>query len=217
MGGTAMLVSEIFLSIQGESTYAGLPCVFVRLAGCNLSCTWCDTSYANTGRGDREVAPGGIMKEVSGYKCGLVEITGGEPMLQADTPALAKSLLDEGYDVLIETNGSVALSTLDDRVVKVMDVKCPTSGQAGTFLVENLEYVTAKDEIKFVIGARNDYDFARKFIDDFIKDRTVKLLFAPVKPSLDPRDLADWILKDRLKVRLQLQMHSYIWEGERGR
>jgi 7-carboxy-7-deazaguanine synthase len=102
-------------------------------------------------------------------------------------------------------------------VVKVMDVKCPTSGQAGTFLVENLEYVTAKDEIKFVIGARNDYDFARKFIDDFIKDRTVKLLFAPVKPSLDPRDLADWILKDRLKVRLQLQMHSYIWEGERGR
>ena len=212
-----MLLSEIFLSIQGESTYAGLPCVFVRLAGCNLSCTWCDTAYANTGAGDRELAVDGVMKEVGGYKCGLVEVTGGEPMLQADTLPLTERLLEDGYEVLIETNGSVDLSALDERVVKVVDVKCPTSGQAGSFLVDNLEYITPEDEMKFVIGARNDYDFARKFIDDFIKDRTAKLLFAPVKPSMDPRELADWILKDRLNVRLQLQMHSYIWEGERGR
>jgi 7-carboxy-7-deazaguanine synthase len=212
-----MLLSEIFLSIQGESTYAGLPCVFVRLSGCNLSCTWCDTAYANTGTDDRELTVDGVMKEVGAYKCGLVEITGGEPMLQADTPTLAERLLEDGYDVLIETNGSVDLSAFDKRVVKVVDVKCPTSGQAGSFLVENLEYITPGDEIKFVIGARNDYDFARKFMDDFVKDRTAKVLFAPVKPNMDPRDLADWILKDRLNVRLQLQMHSYIWEGERGR
>ena len=211
------MLSEIFLSIQGESTYAGLPCVFVRLSGCNLSCTWCDTAYANTGTDDRELTVDGVMKEVGAYKCGLVEITGGEPMLQADTPTLAERLLKDGYDVLIETNGSVDLSAFDERVVKVVDVKCPTSGQAGSFLVENLEYITPGDEIKFVIGARNDYDFARKFMDDFVKDRTAKVLFAPVKPNLDPRDLADWILKDRLNVRLQLQMHSYIWEGERGR
>ena len=133
-----MLVSEIFLSIQGESTYAGLPCIFVRLAGCNLNCTWCDTTYANTGTDEREVTLDGIVKEVGDYKCGLVEITGGEPMLQADTPALTERLLEDGYDVLIETNGSVDLSALDDRIVKVVDVKCPTSGQAGSFLVDNL-------------------------------------------------------------------------------
>ena len=212
-----MLLSEIFLSIQGESTYVGLPCVFVRLAGCNLSCTWCDTTYANTGTDDRELTVDAVMKEVGAYKCALVEITGGEPMLQADTLPLTERLLEDGYDVLIETNGSVNLSAFDERIVKVVDVKCPMSGQAGSFLVENLEYITPGDEIKFVIGARNDYDFARKFIDDFIKDRTAKVLFAPVKPNLDPRELADWILKDRLNVRLQLQMHSYIWEGERGR
>ncbi len=212
-----MLVSEIFLSIQGESTYAGLPCVFVRLAGCNLSCTWCDTTYANTGTDEREVTLDGIMGEVGGYKCGLVEITGGEPMLQADTPTLAERLLEGGYDVLIETNGSVDLLPLDGRIVKVIDVKCPTSGQAGSFLVDNLKYITAEDEIKFVIGGRNDYDFARKFIDDFIRDRTSKVLFAPVKPDMDPKELADWMLKDSLNVRLQLQMHSYIWDGERGR
>ncbi len=210
-------MSEIFLSIQEKSTYVGLPCVFVRLAGCNLSCTWCDTAYANTGTDDRELTVDGVMKEVGAYKCGLVEITGGEPMLQADTPTLTERLLKGGCDVLIETNGSIDLSALDKRVVKVVDVKCPTSGQAGSFLVDNLEYITPADEIKFVIGARNDYDFARKFIEDFIKDRTAKVLFAPVKPNLDPRELADWMLKDRLNVRLQLQMHSYIWSGERGR
>lgn len=212
-----MLLSEIFLSIQGESSYAGLPCVFVRLAGCNLNCSWCDTAYANLDADTRELSVDTVVNEVNGYKCGLVEITGGEPMLQPDTRTLAARLLDEGYDVLIETNGSVSLEGLDERLVKVVDVKCPTSGQAGTFLIENLEHITPGDEVKFVIGARNDYDFAKKFIDEFIRNRTAKVLLAPVRPALDPKELADWMLKDRLNVRLQLQMHSYIWNGERGR
>jgi 7-carboxy-7-deazaguanine synthase len=212
-----MLLSEIFLSIQGESSYAGLPCVFVRLAGCNLSCTWCDTKYANLDADARELSVDTVVKEVNGYKCGLAEITGGEPMLQPETRTLAAKLLDDGYDVLMETNGSVSLGGLDERLVKVVDVKCPTSGQAGTFLIENIEHITPGDEVKFVIGARNDYDFAKRFIDEFIRDRTAKVLFAPVRPELEPKELAGWMLKDRLNVRLQLQIHSYIWNGERGR
>jgi len=212
-----MYISEIFLSIQGESTYAGLPCVFVRLAGCNLSCRWCDTPYARVEEGSREMTVEEVAGEVERFRCPLVEITGGEPLLQEETPALARSFLDAGRKVLIETNGSVDLGVLDPRVVKIVDIKCPSSGQAGSFRVENLAYITPGDEIKFVIADRADYEFAKRCLDEFVSGRTEKVLFAPVRPELDPALLADWILKDALPVRLQLQLHTYIWNGERAR
>ena len=212
-----MLVYEIFKSIQGESTYAGLPCVFVRLAGCNLSCSWCDTPYARVPDEAIEMTIVEVIEKVGGFDCPLVEITGGEPLMQEEAIDLAGALLESGYRVLIETNGSVALSGLDPRVVKIVDVKCPSSGHAGSFLIENLECISPEDELKFVIGNREDYDSAVRFIEDFLRGRTEKVLFAPVRPQLSPAELSDWILKDGLRVRLQLQLHSYIWPGEKGR
>lgn len=212
-----MLVSEIFLSIQGESTYAGLPCVFIRLAGCNLCCAWCDTPYARVPDEAREMSVEAVLNEARAYRRSLVEITGGEPLLQSESLSLAHRLLAEGYKILIETNGSVSLKGLDRKIVKIVDVKCPGSGQAGSFLMENIEWITPDDEVKFVIGDRNDFEFAKKFMAEYIEDRTQNILFAPVKPALAPKALAEWIMKDGLKVRLQLQLHSYIWSNERGR
>ncbi|MBW7957542.1 MAG: radical SAM protein [Deltaproteobacteria bacterium] len=213
-----MLVCEIFKSIQGESSYAGLPCVFIRLAGCNLGCRWCDTPYARVPDEATEFLIEEVLREVTRYgDCGLVEITGGEPLLQEETKELARRLLDKGRTVLIETNGSVPVSGLDERVVKIVDVKCPSSGHAGSFLLENLSHITPEDEIKLVIADRGDYDWAKEFIEEVLRGRTEKVLFAPVKPDLSPRDLAAWILRDGLRVRLQLQLHSYIWPEERGR
>lgn len=212
-----MLIYEIFKSIQGESTYAGLPCIFVRLAGCNLNCTWCDTPYARVPDEAVEMSIPEVVEEVGGFNCPVVEITGGEPLLQEEAHELMRELLDRGYRVLVETNGSVALSGLDPRVVKVVDVKCPSSGHGGSFLIENLEYITPEDEIKFVIGNREDYDSSIRFMEECLMGRTEKVLFAPVRPQLSPRELSDWILKDGLRVRLQLQLHTYIWPGERGR
>jgi len=212
-----MFVSEIFLSIQGESTRAGFPCVFVRLSGCNLGCEWCDTAYARVEEESRELSVEEVMGEVRAFNCPLVEITGGEPLYQEETSKLITGLLDSGYMVLMETNGSITLKGLDARLIKIVDVKCPSSGFAGSFLPENLDYIASEDEVKFVIADRTDYEFAKKFLDEFIEDRTEKILFAPVKPDMGPKELADWILHDRLKVRLQVQMHSYIWKDERGR
>lgn len=212
-----MIVYEIFKSIQGESTYAGLPCVFVRLAGCNLSCSWCDTPYARVPDEAVELTVAEVIEKVGGYNCPIVEITGGEPLLQEEAAELAAGLLDRSYRVLLETNGSVCLSGLDPRVVKIVDVKCPSSGHAGSFLLENLEHISPDDEVKFVIGGREDYDSAIRFMEEFLRGRTEKVLFAPVRPQLSPRELSEWILRDALKVRLQLQLHSYIWPDERGR
>lgn len=212
-----MRISEIFLSIQGESTYAGLPCVFVRFAGCNLSCSWCDSGFARTVDGARDLTPDEVLSEVRRYSCRLAEITGGEPLLQEGARVIMQRLLDDGYVVLLETNGSVSLAGLDKRLVKIVDVKCPSSGHAGSFLIENLGCLSADDEVKFVIGDRVDYEFARGFIEQYLKDRTLKVLFAPVKTTLKPDVLAGWILKDGLNVRLQLQLHSYIWPDQRGR
>jgi len=212
-----MLVSEIFMSIQGESTYAGLPCVFVRLAGCNLDCAWCDTRYARVQDDAVEMPIEKVMAEVGKYPCRLVEITGGEPLLQSEAATLASRLLDAGYTVLLETNGSVPLTSLDERVVKVIDFKCPSSGHAGSFLMENLERIGPADELKFVIADELDYEAAKKFVEERVMDRTENILFAPVTPGLEPKRLADWILRDALRVRLQLQMHKYIWDSEQGR
>jgi 7-carboxy-7-deazaguanine synthase len=212
-----MIVYEIFKSIQGESTYAGLPCVFVRLAGCNLSCSWCDTPYARVPDEAIELTVAEVIERVVGYNCAIVEITGGEPLLQEEAALLAAGLLEINYRVLVETNGSVCLSSLDPRVVKIVDVKCPSSGHAGSFLLKNLEHISQDDEVKFVIGSREDYDSAIRFMEEFLRGRTEKVLFAPVRPQLSPRELSEWILRDALKVRLQLQLHTYIWPDERGR
>ncbi len=212
-----MFVNEIFMSIQGESTYAGLPCVFVRLAGCNLDCSWCDTPYARVYEGAAEMNVERIIGEVKTYGCPLVEITGGEPLTQPDAAKLASRLLDEGFKVLIETNGSVSLAGLDPRLVKIVDVKCPSSGHAGSFLIENLDLIGPEDELKFVIEDEADYEAARAFLDEYLRGATEKILFAPVRPALEPKALAEWIIRDRLRVRLQIQLHKYIWDEERGR
>ncbi len=210
-----MLISEIFLSIQGESTYVGMPCIFVRLAGCNLACSWCDTPYARSVENSREMTIEEILGEVKKFKPRLVEVTGGEPLIQAETKELLKRLVNEGYQTLIETNGSVSLEGVEARVVKIVDVKCPSSGHAGTFVMDNGKCLTPDDELKFVIADAEDYEYAKRFLEECVKDTTAKMLFAPVRPKLNPGDLADWILRDGLRVRLQIQLHNYIWEDGR--
>lgn len=222
-----MFITEIFKSIQGESSYAGLPCVFVRLTGCNLRCTWCDTAYAF--HGGKKYSVSEVLARVDqllGAKSSggghqrLVEITGGEPLLQPETPELAQKLLDAGYKVLIETSGERSVSKLPREVVKIVDVKCPDSGEGGTFLLENLEGLEQKDEIKFVIASRRDYEFARDFTAVHnLTDRVHEVLFSPVFadpdgkwPAMEARALAEWILADGLPVRLGLQIHKFIWD-----
>lgn len=227
-----MQITEIFRSIQGESTYAGLPCIFVRLTGCNLRCTWCDTAYAFYGGKRmniedvigrvRELSVGSEVRapaSLQDAKVSLVEVTGGEPLLQPDVVPLAQRLLAENYTVLVETSGERFVGILPQPVVKIVDVKCPDSGEGGTFLLENLKAIDGKDEVKFVIASRADYEFARDFSGQHALARRVRqVLFSPVFPDpngswsgLDPRLLAEWILADRLPVRLGMQLHKFIW------
>ena len=214
-----MFVKEIFLSIQGESTYAGLPCVFVRLAGCNLECSWCDTVEARRTKGATELSVREIIDKALSFKTPLVEITGGEPLLQTETEELIKGLLERDVKILLETNGTMSLARIDKRVVKVVDVKCPSSCHAASFLTENLEHLTdGRDEVKFVIQNRADYDYAKSFYDEHLKKTDVAVLFSPVEADAssdmevaEPKKLAEWILSDRLHARLQLQIHKLIW------
>lgn len=211
----ALKVNEIFHSIQGESSYAGRACVFVRLTGCNLRCTYCDTTYAYEEGEELEI--GDIIDRVASYQCPLVEVTGGEPLIQAETPALIRRLLERGYEVLLETNGTRDISQVDDRCVKIVDIKCPTSGEADKHDLINLSGLTDHDEIKFVIGSREDYEYAKKILDliNLESFRMDKVLFSPVFCSVKPSVLAEWMLEDRLNVRLQLQLHKYIWDPEK--
>ena len=204
-------VNEIFYSIQGESTYAGRPCVFVRLTGCNLRCTYCDTQYAYKEGGIMEVNH--IFEQVDPHQCRLVEITGGEPLAQDDTPILIESLLDDGYEVLLETNGSMDISGVDERCVKIVDIKCPSSGMKDRNDLENLNRLSHRDEIKFVLGTREDYEFAKQVIRyrELGPKMTSPINFSPIFGQLAPKDLAQWILEDHLEVRLHLQLHKYIW------
>lgn len=219
-----MVITEVFKSIQGEGTRAGLPCIFVRLTGCNLRCIWCDTAYAFYG-GTKHTIPEvlGKIAELSGAGPGrvwLVEITGGEPLLQPETPELAEKLLARGYTVLIETSGERFVGALPRDVIKIVDVKCPDSGEADTFDLANLDALGQKDEIKFVISSRRDYDFARGFTHrNQLASRVHQVLFSPVfeDPAggwqgLNARQLAEWILADSLPVRLGLQLHKFIWD-----
>jgi len=219
-----MVITEIFKSIQGEGTRAGLPCIFVRLTGCNLRCTWCDTAYAFHGGKkhsvDKVIEKVRALSGAGPDRLPLVEITGGEPLLQPETPALAGKLLRAGYTVMIETSGEKFVGTLPREVIKIVDVKCPDSGEPDTFDPANLEAVDAKDEIKFVIATRRDYEFARDFTARHqLPTRVREVLFSPVFPDpagswpgLNASDLAAWILADGLPVRLGLQLHKFIWD-----
>ena len=224
-----MFITEIFKSIQGEGTRAGLPCIFVRLTGCNLRCTWCDTAYAfhgGTKMGVEDVL--NRIAELAGRRADLsaaqacvplVELTGGEPLLQEEIYPLAEKLLAAGYTVMIETSGERYVGLLPREVIKIVDVKCPDSGEADTFEMRNLEVLDAKDEVKFVLATRRDYEFARDFTAQHeLAKRVRQVLFSPVFedpqgkwPGLEARALAEWILADGLPVRLGLQLHKFIW------
>lgn len=207
-----MRITEIYKSIQGESTYAGLPCVFVRTTGCNLRCVWCDTEYSFYG--GENLSLDEIIVKIESYNCALIEITGGEPLLQKETPELAQRLLETGHTVLVETSGERDISVLDRRVVKIMDLKCPGSGECDKNRWENLEYLQPNDEIKFVIKDRTDYDWAADVVRKHQLDERVHVLFSPVFGELPFVDLATWILEDNLKVRYQVQLHKFIWDPQ---
>jgi 7-carboxy-7-deazaguanine synthase len=205
-----LTINEIFYSIQGESTYAGKPCVFVRLTGCDLRCTWCDTPYAFTE--GQKMSVEAVLDEVDRYKSPLVEVTGGEPLLQEDVYPLMQRLLDAGRTVLLETGGQVDVSRVPGGVVKVMDVKCPGSGEVAKNDWSNIDRLGSRDQVKFVIKDRADYEFARETVGRHALDRRcAAVLFSPVHGVLDPKALSEWILEDTLPVRLQLQIHKHIW------
>lgn len=208
-----LTINEIFHSIQGESTHAGRPCVFVRLTACDLRCTWCDTPYAF--HEGRKMAVDEVLQAVRAFECSTVEITGGEPLLQADVYPLIERLLDERYEVLLETGGHRSIASVPPAVARIVDVKCPASGESGKNHWPNLDRLTTRDEVKFVIQDRADYEFAKDVVARYnLPERCRAVLFSPVHGVLDPKRLAEWILADRLRVRLQLQAHKYIWGPE---
>ncbi len=208
-----IVVNEIFFSIQGESGYAGHPCVFVRLAYCNLRCTYCDTQYAYTEGTEMGVEE--VVEKIKIHGCKLVEITGGEPLLQVGVYPLMKHLCDDDFCVLLETGGSVDISNVDPRVKRIIDIKCPSSGMSGKNFWENLYYLKSGDELKFVIGDEDDYNWAKSIIKKHHLDEKIPVIMSCVFGKLEARVLAEWILKDKLNVRFQLQMHKYIWDPER--
>lgn len=205
-----MKISEIFYSIQGESTYAGLPCAFIRLAGCDLRCTYCDTQYAFYEGTEMSVSE--VMGMVEGFGTRLVSVTGGEPMLQKSVQDLFAQLLGKGHTVLLETGGHISLANVDPRVHKIMDLKCPSSAMESHNDYGNILFLTRKDELKFVIGDRPDFDWACDVIRRHdISSRVGAILVSPVYGKLSCKDLADWVLKCGIAVRLQLQLHKIIW------
>jgi len=213
----SLTVNEIFYSLQGESSYAGRPCVFIRLTGCNLRCSYCDTRYAYEEGTEMELDL--IMDQVSSYRCPLVEITGGEPLIQAETPALIRRLLERNFKVLLETNGSQNIQRVDDRCIKIVDMKCPSSGMEARNDLENLKKLGSGDELKFVIGNRIDFGYAKGVLNEYRKFFSAMnpVHFSPVFGELEPRLLAQWILEEHLEVRLQLPLHKILWDpNQRG-
>jgi 7-carboxy-7-deazaguanine synthase len=208
-------ICEIFKSIQGESTRAGEVCSFVRLAGCNLHCAYCDTPYALT-EGD-ELPLVKVAAAVQEHRTRLVEVTGGEPLLQAETPALCRRFLDLGYTVLVETNGSVDLSVVEPPVIRIMDIKCPSSGHADSFLSKNFGLLTSLDECKFVLSDRDDFYWALDVVRRENLHETSAVIFSPNMKLLQPGDLAEWILEENAPVRLGVQLHKLIWGEQRRR
>lgn len=203
-------VNEIYYSVQGESSKAGLPCIFVRLTYCNLRCSYCDTEYAFYEGNDFSIDT--IIEQIKKYNCKLVEITGGEPLVQEECLPLMEKLCDMGYEVMIETGGSLPIEKIDERVSVIMDLKCPSSKMMQKNRYENINHLKAIDEVKFVIGTREDYDWCKKIIKEYNLSEKCHILFSVVFGKLKPIDLVNWILEDNLSVRFQLQMHKIIWE-----
>jgi 7-carboxy-7-deazaguanine synthase len=208
-----LTVNEIYRSIQGESTWAGLPCVFVRLTFCDLRCSYCDTAYAFY-EGTKMTLPE-IIERVRAFDCPLVEITGGEPLIQRNVLPLMKELCDSGKTVLIETSGAHDISEIDARVHRIMDLKTPGSGESERNRYENIAYLTKRDEVKFVIGSGEDYLWSKQKIAEFdLTNRCGTVLFSPIFGRIDPREIVEWMLQDNLRVRFQLQIHKFIWSPE---
>jgi len=205
-------VNEIFYSIQGESSRAGLPCIFIRLTYCNLRCTYCDTEYAFYEGKDKSIAE--VLSEIKKYKCNLVEVTGGEPLFQKESVDLMNSLCNGGYEVLLETGGSLSIKDVDKRVKIIMDLKCPSSGMLKKNLYSNTGDLKKNDEVKFVIGSREDYDWAKEIMLNYKLTEKCSVLFSTVFGKLEPLSLVNWILQDNLNVRFQLQLHKFIWEPD---
>ncbi len=209
-----MKICEIFTSIQGESSFAGLPCTFVRLSGCNLRCVYCDTHYAYDEGYD--ISLDELVAQVHHAGVDLVEITGGEPLLQnRDVQGLMNRLADDGYTVLIETNGSLSIKGLDERFIVILDIKTPGSGMNHQMDFSNLQHLKPHDEVKFVVCSREDYEWSKKIVAEYHLIKNGKVLFSPAFGMVKPDELADWILADRLQVRLNLQLHKYIFKQER--
>lgn len=206
-----LTVNEIYQSVQGESTWAGLPCVFVRLTFCDLRCTYCDTEYAFYQGSKMPLED--IVSQVLAFGCPLIEVTGGEPLLQPDCAPLLSMLCDAGLTVLLETSGAHDISTVDPRVCRIMDLKTPSSGMCGRNFYDNIAHLTQRDEVKFVIGSREDYEWARERVREYDLAAKVKaVLLSPVFGRMEPADIVAWMLEDRLPARFQLQMHKFIWE-----
>lgn len=206
-------INEIFHSIQGESTYAGRRCVFVRLTYCNLRCTYCDTEYAFNEGTDKSIEA--IIDEIKQYDCKLVEVTGGEPLMQEESLELMKSLCDLNFEIMLETGGSLPIEDVDERVKIIMDLKTPSSGMMKKIFYENINFIKKNDEIKFVIASRKDYEWTKEIIKKYKLNDKCPILFSVVFGQLKPVTLSEWILEDKLDVIYQLQMHKYIWEPDK--
>jgi 7-carboxy-7-deazaguanine synthase len=211
----ALRLTEIFYSLQGEASRAGLPTVFVRLTGCPLRCTWCDTTYSFTGGEPASVES--VLAEVARYPARQVCVTGGEPLAQKDCLLMLTALCDAGYDVSLETSGALDIAAVDPRVARIMDLKAPDSGESAKNLWKNLEVLNRRDEIKIVIASRADYEWAREVLRDRLLDRLSPVLFSPAGGLIEPQSLAEWILEDGLNVRFQLQLHKLLWGNMKGK
>ncbi len=209
-------LNEIFYSVQGEGTRAGMPCVFVRLHGCTLRCSYCDTTYSIDRRsGGTDVSGAYIAEQVRAYNCGFVEFTGGEPLEQIATFPLMAYFCDEGYTVAVETGGHIDTELCDERVIRIIDVKCPSSKMTPLNNYKNMEILRVHDEVKFVIGSREDYEFAREIINTYdLGNRTAAVLLSPVFGTVEYRSIVEWMLDDHLPARFQLQLHKFIWHPD---
>ena len=206
-------INEIYFSVQGESSYSGLPCIFIRLTYCNLRCTYCDSEYSFYDGEKMKIDE--ILKEIKKYSCNLVEVTGGEPLLQKNCINLLNELVKNKYDVLLETSGSLSISDVPNKVINIIDFKCPSSKMDSKNMWDNINYLKKNDEIKFVIGDRNDYEWTKQKIKEFELNQICDILISPVYGQIEPKEIVNWILEDNLKVRFQIQMHKEIWPADK--
>jgi len=207
-----MKINEIFKSIQGETSYAGLPCAFIRVTGCNLRCSYCDTTYAY--KDGKEMSLSAILECIAGFKTKIICVTGGEPLSNKDTPFLLEALLDKNYTVLVETNGSYDIRTIPQKAIKIMDIKCPDSNMSHLMNWQNIDYLAKLDEVKFVLSSRNDYDWTKAVIQKYNLPEIARVLVGTVFGAISLKTVVQWILEDNLDVRFQLQLHKYIWEPQ---